>query len=352
MLWRLLQCKKIIKKGLIVMIKRILGMVLVLVMLLGLVPQLDLKSNAAEEVIFPEEPVKRASASYLIYTAEDLNNIRKDLAGNYTLMSDISLAGYNWEPIGTSSKPFTGYLDGNGYSIYGLDIRIENNTNQQIGLFGQMAGGTICNLNLVGGQIVVRGKNSKNVHIGSFCGHMHDSRIINCTSSVSIVARDNRRLEIGGIVGTIDQTKVTGNSMVWNCHNYGYITAYVEEYEANSPHCNAAGICGYARSDTSGSTIDFKGCSNSGKITSFSEKTQAHAVGIVAYASSQNGASLYIDRCYNTARVEADNLEVSGQRYVGGMAAYSEALYSNSKTMIIDCYNTGTILSSSFEMFF
>ena len=50
-----------------------------------------------------------------IYTAQDLDNIRKNLTGYYYLMNDIDLASWgNWEPIGTYGEPFQGILLGNG----------------------------------------------------------------------------------------------------------------------------------------------------------------------------------------------------------------------------------------------
>ena len=36
----------------------------------------------------------------IIYTAQDLSNIRNNLTGNYVLGADIDLTGINWDPIG------------------------------------------------------------------------------------------------------------------------------------------------------------------------------------------------------------------------------------------------------------
>ena len=76
-----------------------------------------------------------------IYTAEDLYNIRNDLAGKYILMNDIDLSIYeNWEPIGTKDEPFTGLFDGNNHSIKNLKINSEHNTKgtYYFGLFGYL----------------------------------------------------------------------------------------------------------------------------------------------------------------------------------------------------------------------
>ena len=40
-----------------------------------------------------------------------------DMSGNYKLTQDTSIAAASWTPIGTSSAPFTGTLDGNGKTV-------------------------------------------------------------------------------------------------------------------------------------------------------------------------------------------------------------------------------------------
>lgn len=74
----------------------------------------------------------------LIYTKEDLNNIRNNLSGHYKLMNDIQFVpedfseggafyndGFGWIPIGSVVKQeeaFIGEFIGNGYTISGLTI--------------------------------------------------------------------------------------------------------------------------------------------------------------------------------------------------------------------------------------
>lgn len=62
---------------------------------------------------------------YLIATAQDLNDIRSNLSAYFKLTKDIDLDGtaYDpWTPIGTSSSPFRGHIDGNGRVINGMYI--------------------------------------------------------------------------------------------------------------------------------------------------------------------------------------------------------------------------------------
>ena len=67
-----------------------------------------------------------------IYTAEDLDNVRNDLYGNYILMNDIVLTEADYReggifdggfvPIGDEEHPFEGIFNGNGYAVSGLVI--------------------------------------------------------------------------------------------------------------------------------------------------------------------------------------------------------------------------------------
>ncbi|MDE6086059.1 MAG: hypothetical protein K2G40_06630, partial [Muribaculaceae bacterium] len=62
-----------------------------------------------------------AFAATPIGSAADLAAIGKDLSGEYELTADITLEG-EWLPIGNTADPFTGTLDGKGYTIKGLSV--------------------------------------------------------------------------------------------------------------------------------------------------------------------------------------------------------------------------------------
>lgn len=84
---------------------------------------------------------------YRITTAEELNNIRYDLAAHYRLEKDIDLSGYAFEPIGNIFYScFSGSLDGNGHTISHLTINEPDAVG--LGLFGYIKGGTVTDLTL------------------------------------------------------------------------------------------------------------------------------------------------------------------------------------------------------------
>ncbi len=79
-----------------------------------------------------------------------LRAIANNLAGDYKLMADITLTA-DWDPIGTDENRFTGIINGNGKTIYGLKFR--DSSRNGAGFIGVAEGATIENLNIVGAQI-------------------------------------------------------------------------------------------------------------------------------------------------------------------------------------------------------
>ncbi len=77
--------------------------------------------------------------------AERINNGETSL--NIRLTDDIDLTGQAWTPIGTESNAYTGTFDGQGHTIFELDITIS--TAKYAGLFGYIgSGGMVKNLKL------------------------------------------------------------------------------------------------------------------------------------------------------------------------------------------------------------
>ncbi len=54
----------------------------------------------------------------------ELQNISKNLSGNYELTKSITLTK-KWTPLGNSDKPFTGTFNGNGHVIRKMDIDLQ-----------------------------------------------------------------------------------------------------------------------------------------------------------------------------------------------------------------------------------
>lgn len=71
-----------------------------------------------------------------------------DLNGDYVLTQDITLSDNEWTPIGTSDHPFTGTLDGKGFTIKGLTVGdgAKDDSNNNKAFFGFTNGATVQNI--------------------------------------------------------------------------------------------------------------------------------------------------------------------------------------------------------------
>lgn len=239
-----------------------------------------------------------------IYTVEDLYNVRNDLAGNYILMNDIDLTeatapggeydfnGNGWNPIGSgdtySNNAFTGVFDGNGHSIVGFRMNVENkpetlDSYNYYGLFAHNSG-IIRNLTMFGS---ITGGFQENV---KYCGGIsafNNGTIVNCVNNCNI--------SVLGLEGEKDTYTV---------------------------HCG--GITGYS----SGSIEE---CVNNGDVTNGNDSWSHYIGGITSYIGSNSSV---IKNCYNTGKI-------SGY-YAGGIVAncgYTGCVFTN-------CYNIGEVVGT------
>lgn len=134
------------------------------------------------------------SAQTSISTPAELAVIANNKAGAYQLAGDITLTT-PWTPIGTTAEPFTGTLDGNGYTIYGLDI--DNPTADYQALFSVTDGATIKNLAISGAAIVGRD------YVGAIAAHQQGGSIQQCYVTNS---RIQGRNATGTLAGQISRS--------------------------------------------------------------------------------------------------------------------------------------------------
>ena len=195
-----------------------------------------------------------------------------------------STEGLNsWTPIGNSSQPFTGTLDGDGHSVSGIYISTANYQ----GLVGYLGeGGTLQNLGVKASYI--KGSNV----VGGLCGR-NDGNVTNCYNTGSVTGTGDY---VGGVCGLN-----FGN--VTNCYNSGTVAGSSQ----------VGGVCGM---NMMGSVTN---CYNAGNVTGTGE----HVGGVCG----QNNAT--VTNCYNSG-------SVAGSSQVGGVCGRNDGNVSN-------CYNTGSV---------
>ena len=187
-----------------------------------------------------------AFAQTEISTEEQLKAIANDLSGTYVLKNDITLSDAEWTPIGTSSDPFKGTLDGKGFTIKGLTVG--NGANDDKAFFGFTNGATVKNIGFT--SAVVKGHNQAAIvvakatsstlsniyvsgvvtgrdHVGTIAGDARDNTTItNCVSTAAALSTEHQG---GGIAGWTNNSTFSYNIA------YGAVTA---------PNNGAGGITG------------------------------------------------------------------------------------------------------------
>ena len=148
----------------------------------------------------------------LVGTAQELEDMKNDLAGNYMLKGDIDLATTTHAPIGNGTTAFTGKFDGMFHEVKNMNPGAGTSTDYA-GLFGNVNGATIMNVGIkdanlsalnYGGAVV--GKAENNSHI--FNVYNESASMIGSTGSNATKA--------GGVVGwlkssTLDTAYNTSN---------------------------------------------------------------------------------------------------------------------------------------------
>ena len=209
----------------------------------------DSSSDGDSTPIIPSETVE-------ITTEEELFAIADDLNGSYKLLNDITLTK-SWKTLGNSATPFTGIFDGNGHTIYAMNVESDvlyvddTSIKYMVGMFGVLKGDmqnlTVDSLTVNVSADTIADTNyafllSQNnavtnldIHVGLV--GLNEGDIENVCVNVDfdvIPETTTARIRIGGIAGKsddyIENCKVNGNINVKNIDGYiraGGIVGYV-----------------------------------------------------------------------------------------------------------------------------
>jgi filamentous hemagglutinin family protein len=184
-------------------------------------------------------PILRSEYSTTIVTAHQLQLMDLNLGAYYTLAGDIdasetSQASGVWNPAsgfvpvgGNGAAPFTGVLDGQGYTVSNLTINYTTptpqtttlanfpNSNGAVGLFGIVgAGGLVDNINLSNAQVT----GGDGMQVGALIG-LDSGSVFNASSSGAVTtgsgasnANGFAQAIAGGLVGSLAGAIVNSNS--------------------------------------------------------------------------------------------------------------------------------------------
>ena len=281
--------------------------------------------NAGNLLVTPDEYVVLYACFYPvgytpITTAEELKNISLD--GKYALVRDIDLGGAEWTPIGTSSSPFTGEFNGNGYTISNFKITTGR---AYVGLFGYNKG-VIKNLGVENFTVNVS-YSSGNVDAGGLVGYNDGGSITNSYATGNVSATSTSiptySAYAGGLVGYNNSGDITNS----------YATGNVSATSTDSAY--AGGLVGENLGDI---TNSYAAGDVSATVTYSSTSTSpgAYAGGLVGY--NYYGG---ITNSYATGNVSATSTSTSTSAYAGGLVG------RNGGGSITNSYATGNVSATS-----
>ena len=222
---------------------------------------------------------------YLISCTVEFNNfsalIKNDNASYgskyYKLTANVDFADAVLVPFGTSSYPFTGTFDGNGYSIYNVSINNVENS----GIIGYMTDGTVKNLSVSYKDMETIGNYSDLKFFGGIVGNVMPASsktvtIEGCSTDGDIVLKDSNTVYAGGIVGKVKAE--SGNLQVTNCVSYMSFDAQAvsDSY--------VGGLVAYAKAGSS-KDFTFKNCVSFGDVKLISNTISSTVAGFAAYVN-------------------------------------------------------------------
>ena len=260
---------------------------------------------------------------YLIYSLADWNafaakvNDGSEPYAHAKQMANISGVS---TAVGSSSHPFKGTYDGQGYTISNVAI----SGTSSVGLFGYVNDASAVIKNVVVASGTVHGTSQ---NVGSIVGQLNTGTIQYC-ANYATVSSDVESARCGGIVGWM-RSNGGSNNVVANNINFGNVTA--PSY--------SGGIVG---SLGGGSVTN---CQNYGTITA-SSSSSGSAGGITGWRI--NNATINIANNHNGGNI---NSKVSGYKHLIGNDnqgySYPNNTYLTSLTLTVGSNSyTGSSLSS------
>ena len=226
---------------------------------ISLIATLNGRSNISASDTYTANFKSLIPTEYIyINTAEELENVSRNLYGNYVLQSDIDMTGRVWTPLGVDDEPFYGSFDGEGHTISNLTISGER---QRSGFFGVLKG-EVKNLNLEGVTL-----QTANQDAGSIAGYVNGGSISACSvKGLGLVVSASSTAFGGGIAGQLSE------GVISNSYVFGYLM-----------------VSGGSSADSGASVGGLVGKTSNGYIFNSYTNTRVYAKGAKCYVGGLVG---------------------------------------------------------------
>lgn len=249
--------------------------------------------------------------AYIANQVNKTNGYQSYLGKTIYLDVDINLNGKAWTPIGNSSQYFQGVFDGQGHSIYNLNISEDNSG--YAGLFGY-TNGTIKNLHIKGASVTAGGS-----AVGTLVGEVNGGAISQCFVAGDVNSSSST---IGGLVGNVRLGSIekSKSSIVIN---------------STASNANVGGLVGNVLRESSLDEVAFDGSiqatGNIGGLVGYGagivNVSNAYSIGVIKGINSvytgglvgRSDAGCEITNCYFAGNIDAAS---ATDGYVGGLVGW------------------------------
>jgi len=234
---------------------------------------------------------------YIITDVYQLQEMRDDLTACYVLGNDIDASGtQTWnggagfEPVGSSTDPFTGKFDGRMFTITGLYIN--RPTTDLVGLFGHIRNGAV--VQSVGlAEVDVTARRNSGPLVGSSSG----ATVCYCWSTGNIRGSHDYQMRLGGLIGISS----SADSYVYQCFSSVNVTATGGAHQVG-------GLAGY-----NGHGSIMSDCYATGDVSGHWK------VGGLVGDNIGGSEGTLIIRCYSSGRVTGSGGGLVGFNWQGGV---------------------------------
>lgn len=287
-----------------------------------------------------------STGSQLAYVAQVLsgnipNNARSTRAGetvDYATMTivldaDLDLGNEEWLPVGTTSNPFKGIFDGNGFTIHNLKV---TGYNSNVGLFGVTHEGEIKNLILNNANV------SGRLNVGAVAGQPYTSKYtditvkghveVNGMAYVGAVGGKNAYADWTNIIVNVDESSYVKANSVENGTAYRTYVGGVIGFNGEGGH-SFKNIT--SNINVEGSTMDvgglfgiahygnkFENCECTGNVVNTTDDAEnALQTGGVAGVWNNGGENVEFTNCSFTGKLSAPNTDNVNFYYNGLVGA-------------------------------
>lgn len=242
-----------------------------------------------------------ASDPYVISQAYQWTNVGNHLSSCFVLSADLNLGDIqNLKPIGNSTAPFTGTLDGKNHKIHSAVI----STTKNCGLFGVISGGTVKNLKFSDSRVTTTGGYSSE-GLGGIAGQIKMGALVENCHLENISETTDISGKAGGIIGIVSSaSKVrycSTKASIKTESNMNHIGGLFGKVEGGSVDACwgvvSASFSSGVWHESGGIVSDFIG----GKITNvYAEVTFGQLDGGIAH-TSEGGCCTEFGLCFNGA---------------------------------------------------